>query len=119
VFDINGWELILLAVLAVVVLGPERLPEYAAKLGRFVRQARSMAERAKSQLKEEMGPELSDVDWRAYDPRQYDPRKIVRDALLTPDPSPVAPHDPASDKAVSTPRGFDPARVTPWDTEAT
>ncbi len=118
-FDINGWELILLAVLAVVVLGPERLPEYAAKLGRFVRQARTMAERAKSQLKEEMGPEFSDVDWRAYDPRQYDPRKIVREALLTPDPSPVGPDGAGDDKPVSTPRGFDPTRTTPWDTEAT
>jgi sec-independent protein translocase protein TatB len=119
VFDINGWELILLAVLAVVVLGPERLPDYAAKLGRFVRQARSMAERAKSQLKEEMGPEFSDVDWRQYDPRQYDPRKIVRDALASPDPSPVPTPDPSHDKPVSTPRGHDPSLATPWDTEAT
>ena len=30
-FDINGWELIVLAMVAVVVLGPERLPVYAAK----------------------------------------------------------------------------------------
>ncbi len=36
--DVNGWEFILLIVIAVVVLGPERLPEYAAKLGRLVRQ---------------------------------------------------------------------------------
>lgn len=118
-FDINGWELILLALLAVVVLGPERLPDYAAKLGRFVRQARSMAERAKSQLKEEMGPEFSDVDWRAYDPRQYDPRKIVREALLTPDANPVDVEATPPDKPVNTPRGHDPSRATPWDTEAT
>jgi sec-independent protein translocase protein TatB len=117
VFDINGWELLLLGVLAVLVLGPERLPEYAAKFGRFVRQARAMADRARQQLKDEMGPEFSDIDWRAYDPRQYDPRKIVRDALNAPPeddyPSPVA------DKPVSTPRGHDPNRPTPWDTEAT
>jgi sec-independent protein translocase protein TatB len=117
VFDINGWELILLAVLAILVLGPERLPDYAAKFGRFVRQARAMADRAKAQLKEEMGPEFSDVDWRAYDPRQYDPRKIVREALMTPD-SPGA-HAVPADKPVSTPQGFDPTRGTPWDTEAT
>lgn len=113
-FDINGWEFIMLAVLAVVILGPERLPDYAAKLGRFVRQARAMADRAKAQLKEEMGPEFSDVDWRAYDPRQYDPRKIVREALMTPDPAPAE-----ADKPVSTPQGFDPQARTPWDTEAT
>lgn len=114
-FDINGWELLLLGVLAVLVLGPERLPDYAAKFGRFVRQARAMADRAKEQLKEEMGPEFSDVDWRAYDPRQYDPRKIVRDALNAPD----EPVETGVTKPVSTPKGHDPALPTPWDTEAT
>ena len=34
-FDINGWEFLLLGVLAILVLGPERLPEYAGKLGRY------------------------------------------------------------------------------------
>jgi len=117
VFDINGWELLLLGLLAILVLGPERLPEYAAKFGRFVRQARGMADRARAQLKDEMGPEFSDIDWRAYDPRQYDPRKIVRDALNSPldeDDSPAT-----LDKPVSTPRGYDPLLPTPWDVEAT
>jgi sec-independent protein translocase protein TatB len=115
VFDINGWELLLLGILAVIVLGPERLPEYAAKFGRFVRQARAMADRAKEQLKDEMGPEFSDIDWRAYDPRQYDPRKIVRDALSAPaDDDEIVP-----DKPVSAPRGHDPSKPTPWDADAT
>jgi Sec-independent protein translocase protein TatA len=42
--NVTGWEFILLIVLAAVILGPERLPEYAAKLGRLVRQAKGMAE---------------------------------------------------------------------------
>ncbi|MDV3221422.1 twin-arginine translocase TatA/TatE family subunit [Intrasporangium sp.] len=113
--DINGWEFLLLAVLAILVLGPERLPEYAGKLGRFVRQARAMADRAKQQLKEEMGPEFSDVDWRAYDPRQYDPRKIVREALN----SPPSPGTPPPAKPQSTPQAHDPSLPTPWDSEAT
>ena len=91
-FDINGWELLLLGLLAILILGPERLPEYAAKFGKFVRQARSMADRARQQLKDEMGPEFSDVD--------YEP-------------------SPAVDKPVSTPRGHDPSLPTPWDSEAT
>lgn len=116
-FDINGWEILLLGVLAILVLGPERLPEYAAKFGRFVRQARSMADRAKQQLKDEMGPEFSDVDWRAYDPRQYDPRKIVREALNAPDATDDEPLP--ADKPVSASRGYDPAVPTPWDVDAT
>lgn len=128
-FDINGWELLLLGVLSLLVLGPERLPEYAAKFGRFVRQARSLADRARQQLKDEMGPEFSDVDWSAYDPRQYDPRRIVREALNSPtededthaSDATGASAAPAGsvDKPVSAPRGHDPALTTPFDTEAT
>lgn len=118
-FDINGWELLLLGLLAIVILGPERLPDYAAKFGRFVRQARTMADRARQQLKDEMGPEFSDVDWSAYDPRQYDPRKIVRDALAAPADNEDDDDAEVEDKPVSLPRQHDPALPTPWDTDAT
>lgn len=80
----NGWEFIILIILAVLLLGPDRMPEYAAKLARFVVHARRMANDAKGQLREQMGPEFEDVNWRQYDPRQYDPRRIVKQALLEP-----------------------------------
>lgn len=115
---VTGWEFIALIVLAVVILGPERLPEYAAKLGRFVRQARSMAEGAKGQLREQMGPEFDDINWRQYDPRQYDPRRIVREALL--DPTPQDAEGGAMDAPTySTTVSRDPAKPTPYDVDAT
>lgn len=83
-FGVNGWEVVLLALIAVFVLGPERLPEYAAKLARGIRKLRVMAEGAKVQLKDQLGPEYEDINWRQYDPRQYDPRRIVREALVDP-----------------------------------
>lgn len=88
---INGWEFILLAVIAVFVLGPDRLPEYAAKLARGIRKLRVMAEGAKDQLRDQLGPEYEDINWRQYDPRQYDPRRIVREALIEPLDEAVAP----------------------------
>jgi sec-independent protein translocase protein TatB len=91
VFGVNGWEVILLALIAVLVLGPDKLPEYAAKLARGIRKARVMAEGAKDQLKEQLGPEYEDINWRQYDPRQYDPRRIVKEALLEPLDEAVAP----------------------------
>lgn len=116
--NITGWEFILLIVLAVVILGPERLPEYAAKLGRLVRQAKGMAESAKGQLREQMGPDFDDIDWRQYDPRQYDPRRIVREALL--DDSPLDVDAPVSGGAQGNgSRGYDPSRPTPYDLDAT
>ena len=74
-------------VLAFLLIGPERLPEVLAKVKHFVREARKMAEGAKGQLREQMGPEFDDIDWKSYDPRQYDPRRIVREALLDDGPS--------------------------------
>lgn len=79
---INGLELVVLVLIAVVVLGPERLPEYAAQLARLVKGLRRMASGAREQLREEVGPELDEVDWRKLDPRQYDPRRIIKEALL-------------------------------------
>lgn len=134
-------ELIIVAVIAVVVLGPQRLPEYAAKLAAFVKQLRQMAEGAKGQLKEQLGPEYEDIDWRQYDPRQYDPRRIVREALLEPIEDAVQPlrsllDEPTTGTAptsaspagsgVGEPaqptrsaRSWDPDRPTAYDVEAT
>src|SRR5918911_936906 len=90
-FGINGSEFIVLLVVAAVVLGPERLPQYAAQLGRLVRELRRMAQGASEQMREELGPEFDDIDWRKLDPRQYDPRRIVREALSDND---LDPDDP-------------------------
>ena len=80
-FGINGGELVILGALALVVIGPDRLPGYAAQLGRLVRDVRTMAAGTREQVRAEMGAEFDDIDWRKFDLRQYDPRRIVRDAL--------------------------------------
>jgi len=78
---INAYEFVILIVLALVILGPERLPQYARNLARWARQARDLAENAKGRFKDETGTDFDDVDWKKYDPRQYDPRRIIREAL--------------------------------------
>jgi Tat protein translocase TatB subunit len=55
VFGIQGGEFIVLLVVALLVIGPERLPEYSAKLAKLVRQLRGLADTAKVQLREQMG----------------------------------------------------------------
>ncbi len=82
--NLGSGEILLILVLAVIILGPSKLPEYAASLARLVRTMRDMAEGAKTQIKEEMGPAFDDVNWDQLDPRQYDPRRIVREALAMP-----------------------------------
>lgn len=81
-FGINGGEAIIILVVAILVIGPERLPKYAEQLAGLVKRARVLMADAKEKVSEELGPEITDVDWAQLDPRRYDPRRIVRDALL-------------------------------------
>jgi sec-independent protein translocase protein TatB len=117
VFDVNGWEFIILVVTALLVIGPDRLPEYSAKLAKLVRQVRGMADTAKVQLREQMGPDFDDVDWKQYDPRQYDPRRIVREALLDEPSDAEAPSE--GFKAPSSFKRHDPDKPIPYDEDAT
>jgi sec-independent protein translocase protein TatB len=71
VFDHLGWsELIVLAVVGLIVLGPERLPKAAADAARMLRQLRSMARSATADLKAELGPEMADLDLGSLHPRR-------------------------------------------------
>jgi sec-independent protein translocase protein TatB len=97
VFDINGPEFLVLGAVALFVLGPDKLPGYAAQAARMMRQLRSLADGAREQMRDQLGPEFDDVDWKALDPRQYDPRRIVRDALSADD----GEESPAAEKPQS------------------
>lgn len=85
---INGSELLVLILVVLIVAGPEKLPEFAAQLGRLTREVKRVATGAKEKVRDEFGAEFDDVDFSMFDPRQYDPRRIVRDALLEDEPTP-------------------------------
>ena len=121
VFGINGGEFLLLLAVAAFLIGPTRMPEYAAKLATLIKQFRAMADTAKVQLREQMGADFENVDWKQYDPRQYDPRRIVREALLDngSDDGPLGDDQPGGLKAPSAFRLHDPDKPTPYDQEAT
>ena len=81
VFGISGSEFLVLLLVVIVVVGPRRLPEYTRRLTRLVRQLRLFLDNAKEQIAQEVGPELGELNLEDLNPRNYDPRKIVRDAL--------------------------------------
>ena len=56
-FDIGFSELLLIAVVALVVLGPERLPKAARFAGLWVRRARAQWYAVKSELEHELAAE--------------------------------------------------------------
>ena len=117
-FGINGGELLILIVVAIIVVGPERMPEYAKQLREWVVGVRTMVDRGRDQLKEEVG---DDVDWSTLDPRQYDPRHIVREALSEPAKTPRASAAVAASAAAPTVASDTTAGSpsAPFDSEAT
>lgn len=59
-FDIGFWELTIIAIIALVVIGPERLPKFAHDAGRFVNKIRRFINNAKKELENEL--ELEQVN---------------------------------------------------------
>ncbi len=53
-FDVGFWEILLIGVLALVVIGPERLPSAARRAGYFVGKARRYIEGVKSEVASEL-----------------------------------------------------------------
>ncbi|GAA2088660.1 twin-arginine translocase TatA/TatE family subunit [Pseudolysinimonas kribbensis] len=134
-FGLTPDKLIIIALIAVFLIGPTRLPTYAGKLANLVRQVRSYADNAKDRMREEMGEDFDEVDWRKLDPRQYDPRRIIREALTDDGTSDAVAETIAAAKAVTSPldaeevaetpakerrrRTADKALPAPYDIEAT
>ncbi|GAA4230012.1 sec-independent protein translocase protein TatB [Streptosporangium album] len=72
-----GWpEIVALVVIALLVFGPEKLPQAAAQAGKTLRNLRQMANNAKSDLQAGLGPEFAD-----FDPADLNPKNFVRKHL--------------------------------------
>lgn len=95
-FDNLGWaELAVLAIVAMLVFGPERLPKVAADAGRLIRELRRMASGVTADLKNDMGIDLDEI--RKLDPRRFfdeadEPARASAPVAAGP---PLAPGEPA------------------------
>jgi sec-independent protein translocase protein TatB len=118
-FGLSFEKLLVIGIIAVFLLGPERLPYYASQLARLVRSMRDFANGAKDRMREEMGPDFDDVDWKKLDPRQYDPRRIIREALVDNEETPVVRAPNPDGAYAKRQRVKSEARAAPFDTEAT
>lgn len=84
-----------LLVVALVVFGPERLPEIAGQLGRFLRQARGVVDKMSAEVKTTMGPEIAEMDLRSLHPKRYLADLMNDDAAdVSPRSAPSAPSAP-------------------------
>jgi sec-independent protein translocase protein TatB len=77
--DINAPEFVLLIVIAVILFGPERLPDLARKAARLLRYLRTVAGSAQQQLSKELGPEFDNVDFRDLNPKAFVQKHLLDD----------------------------------------
>ncbi|MGL4831458.1 MAG: sec-independent translocase [Propionibacteriaceae bacterium] len=114
--DINAGEFIVLIVLALVIFGPEKLPDLARKAARIFHFLRGIANNAQDKVREQLGPEFADLDLRHLDPKTF-----VRDTLLGDDFSAISDEvvdlRSAVQQATATVRE-DIAEITPSQTKA-
>ena len=75
-------KLIVIGILAAVLIGPKQFPVYAERLGVLVRTVRDLVATTKARAAEELGPEFDPTEWKRLDPRQFDPRRIIQEALV-------------------------------------
>jgi sec-independent protein translocase protein TatB len=76
-FGIGLPELALIAFVAVCVFGPDKLPDLARQLGGFARQAKRLADGARDELREQLGPDYADLELRDLDPREIVRRHVA------------------------------------------
>jgi len=114
VFGIGAPELVVIGIVAILVFGPEKLPEFARQAGRFLRTVRQMADNAKNDLGREFGQDFSDMDLRELDPREY----VRKNLLEGGDPTNGA-HDVQSSPKPQRQRPLRPDERPPFDPDAT
>ncbi len=115
-FEVGFTEIILILGIALVVLGPEKLPKVAADIGRWVGRARAMARQFKAQLDEEVIK--VDPDWNkpapSHKPKPKS-RSAVEDVDVSPNrdaPPPPDPASPGDDAGTGEPKAAGPAPDT-------
>jgi sec-independent protein translocase protein TatB len=111
VFGIGLPELAVILVVAVIVFGPDRLPEFARQAGRFIRQVRTFATSARDDIRAELGPDFADFELTDLDPRRA-VRKYVSDVWDESADDEEQPRRPGQ-------RPLETGELPPYDSDAT
>lgn len=142
-FNVGPFEMLVLAAVALIAFGPDKLPQLAKDAARMLRTLRDLAQGARSQLNNELGPEFADFDLSSLNPRTairnallgdedlsgLNPRETIARAIRgddepapTPQPGASQPADPAVSSAPvirQTTSPLAPGDFTPYDPDAT
>ena len=87
-FDSIGWgEIVVLALAALFIFGPERLPSLAKDAATGLKKVREAITGVRGQLHDTLGDDFDHL--RDVDLRQYHPKTFIRQQLLADDDTPV------------------------------
>ena len=106
-FGVGLPEMAVIIVIAVIVFGPDRLPDFARQAGRMLRQLRDFSQATRDDIRKELGPEFADFE--------LDPRRAVRKYMsdvMEDDPGETVPIQPGR-------RPLEAGERPPYDSDAT
>ena len=116
-FDLSIPKLLVLAVIALVIFGPNELPKIASQAGRALRDLRRIAEGAKNDLREGLGPEFADFEIEDLNPKRFMQKHLFDD--LNGDNRNSAGQSPAAGSAQANGTLLAPGERAPYDPDAT
>jgi sec-independent protein translocase protein TatB len=103
-FDIGIGEIVIVAIVGLLIFGPERLPKAAADAAKWINQLKAMASGARKDLAESAGVDLSDTVDAVKSLQDLHPKRIASSLFSDePEAKPAAP-----EKAAPPPPAFDP-----------
>jgi sec-independent protein translocase protein TatB len=103
-FDIGIGEIAIMAVIGLLIFGPERLPKAAADAARWLKQIRAMASGARQDLADSAGIDLSETVETVKSLQEFHPRRLAANLLSDEPPTPTErPTPPPADRPA-----FDP-----------
>ena len=114
-FDLSISKLLILAVIALIIFGPNELPKIASQAGRALRDLRKIAEGAKNDLREGLGPEFADFEIEDLNPKRFVQKHFLDD--LNGDSAKAAAQTPRQTRANGT--LLAPGERPPFDPDAT
>ncbi|MEB8337562.1 sec-independent translocase [Streptomyces endophyticus] len=78
--DVGPLELVTIAVIGVLLFGPDKLPEFLQNAARTVQKIRELSDSAQQEIRSDLGPEFQD-----FDVRDLHPKAFVRKHVLSGD----------------------------------
>jgi sec-independent protein translocase protein TatB len=118
VFDLSLPKLLILAVIALIIFGPKELPKIASQAGRALRDLRRIAEGAKNDLREGLGPEFADFEIEDLNPKRFVQKHLFDDVNGDSDSKAAAPA-PGPRQAGANGTLLAPGERPPYDPDAT